>query len=519
MKTKPSFKKALEQFDQLREVVHATTPVDSREPEQEKAKRIKRLLGDYNAFIKYYLPRYVTEEATGRSIDCGKFQIDAANKVLKDKNIMAILEWAREHAKSVHANIGMPLFLKAHGQLRGMVLVGNNFEAAARLLSDIQLELEENQRYNQDFGIQKGTGSWADGEFTTLDGTAFVALGRGQSPRGIRNRNRRPNYCVIDDIDDDQIVNNQERVGKVVKWILGALIGALHIGNRRIVVAGNRIHRKSILAHLVGDQNNPKEKRKGIYHSKVVAIVDGKPVWKERYSLKDLQDNIDLMGYAVSQTEYFHNPITEGKLFRYEWIRWATIPRLSTFDKIVCYTDPSFKATSTSDYKAVKVWGVKGKDFYLIDCFVRQCSVSTMVRWTYDIYEKYLEESQGIMEFWIEANFIQDQLLDDYDDEGDLRGYQLPIMGDDRKKPEKMTRIVSMQPYYERGHVIYNQKKMADFDFKTAVEHLTALEYGSSTADDSPDADEGAWYFLRGYQAATSGGDKHRFGKRNARPY
>jgi phage terminase large subunit-like protein len=517
MNNRLSYKQKLIQFEQLIEVVRATTPVDQAEQPKEREKRIAYLLSDYNAFCKYYFPRYVTDEATGKVVDCGTFHIKAAKKVKADDNIFAILEWAREHAKSVHANIFLPMYLKAHGELTGMVLVSNNETSANRLLADIQLELEENQRYNQDFGTQKGTGSWADGEFTTADGTSFVALGRGQSPRGLRNRNRRPDYLVIDDIDDDQIVHNQERVRKVVRWILGALIGALKIGKRRIIVAGNRIHRKSILAHLVGDQDDPKLKRTGIYHSKVCAIENGAPVWKEKYTLADLQRNIDVMGYAVSQTEYFHNPVIEGKTFKYEWIKWGKVHKLSEYDKLVCYTDPSFKATATSDFKAVKLWGLKGREFHLIDCFVRQTSVSTMVKWTYDLYERYFESSGGIIEFWIEANFIQDQLVDDFDDEGEQRGYYLPIMGDSRKKPEKMSRITSMQPMYERGWVMYNKDKISDSDFKTAVEHLTAIEPGSSTADDSPDADEGAWYFLRLFQ--TKGISQPRFGARPQKSY
>jgi phage terminase large subunit-like protein len=517
--SKTTIKQALVNFQQLAELVHATTAIDQQESDESRLARVKRLLSNYNEFFKYYFPRYVTDERTGKVSECGKFHIEAANKILKDPNIFAILEWPREHAKSVHANIGIPAFLKAHGQLQGMVLVGKNQDAARRLLADIQVELEENQRYIQDFGEQKGTGDWADGEFITIDGTSFVALGRGQSPRGLRNRNRRPDYLVIDDIDDDQIVNNQERVSRVVKWVLGALLGALRIGRRRVVVAGNRIHRKSILAHLVGDHQDPKVKRKGIYHNKQVAIVNGQPIWPERYTLAELQANIDVMGYAVSQTEYFHNPITEGKIFRYEWIRWGKMAKLHEYTQIICYTDPSFKATATSDFKAVKMWGLKGHEFHLIDCFVRQCSVSTMVRWTYDCFEKYFANSGGTIQFWIEANFIQDQLLDDYFKEGEERGYQLPIMGDNRKKPEKMTRIVSMQPYYERGFVVYNEARKNDIDFQTAVEHLTAIEYGSSTADDSPDADEGAWYFLKGHQVASQGNGRPIFGQRPAKPY
>lgn len=504
MKGKSNLKQKLLEFEQLREVVRASTPLSARETPKEKDRRIRYLLSNYDAFCQYYFPRFTVDEVSGKVISCSKFQISAAKKILADRFVFGVLKWPREHAKSVHACLMIPMYLKAHNQLRGMVLVGKNLEAGRRLLSDIQVELEENQRYREDFGEQRGVGNWAEGEFQTKDGVSFIALGRGQSPRGIRNRNRRPDYLVIDDIDDDEIVHNQARVTRVVRWIKGALLGAMNIKGRRVIMAGNRIHRKSILSHIIGEADKDKHRNKGIWVSEVRAIENGVPTWPEKFSLQELQRNIEAMGYAVSQTEYFHNPIIEGKVFKEEWIRWEKLPALNKYDRLICYTDPSFKATATSDYKAVKLWGLKGHEFHLIDCFVRQCSVSTMVKWTYDLYERYLEQAGGLIEFWIEDVFIQDMLLDDYFDEGKLRGYQLPVLGDDRKKPDKNARIISMQPYYERGWVVYNKAKYDDTDFRTAVEHLTAIEQGANTADDSPDADEGAWYFLRQYAAHTT---------------
>lgn len=57
------------------------------------------------------------------------------------------------------------------------------------------------------------------GEFVTKDATAFFARGRGQSPRGLRYRNNRPDYIVIDDIDDDELVLNPQRVRKLILWV------------------------------------------------------------------------------------------------------------------------------------------------------------------------------------------------------------------------------------------------------------------------------------------------------------
>lgn len=106
---------------------------------------------------------------------------------------------------------------------------------------------------------------------------------------------------------------------------------------------------------------------------------------------------------------------------------------LDRYEKIVAYCDPSFKGSTQNDYKAIKVWGKIGTELHHIAAFVRQCSVSEMVRWFYDLHERMPEGV--ICEYYIEANFLQDILLDEFTTEGKLRGYQLPIQADKRKSP------------------------------------------------------------------------------------
>ncbi len=47
-----------------------------------------------------------------------------------------------------------------------------------------------------------------------------------------------------------------------------------------------------------------------------------------------------------------HNPIKDGTIFRHEWIKYKVMPKLSKYDALICYTDPSFKSTTANDYKA-----------------------------------------------------------------------------------------------------------------------------------------------------------------------
>ncbi len=483
--------KAYSDWKEWCKIVQAATTVNLREPEEVKEKRINKAKSDYEFFVRTYFPHYATDPTAD-------FQIKAANRVKSDRNYFGVWEWPREHAKSVHADVILPMWLKISGELSGMVIIGKNYDDACNLLSDIQAELEFNQRFIHDFGLQLTSGNWADGDFTTTDDIQFLALGRGQSPRGIRNRNKRPNYCVWDDLDDDEIVQNIDRVQRVVDWLLGSLYGAMDIRQSRFLGIGNRIHPKSILAHVVGDIDN-KPKRKGLHHSKVEATIDGtftgKPTWHQKFTSEQLQQRFERMGYFLALREYFHKAVVKGKVFKNEWIHWGKVPALNKMDNIVAYFDPSYKPKTSNDFKAVKVWGKKGINLCNIDAFVKQSTIVEAVKWMYDYYESL--PSDVVVEFWMEEVFLQDMFYEDFKAEAEIRGYYLPIRGDKRAKPDKYARIEAISPYWERGLVTYDIGQKQNSHVLTGIDQTLGFQKGSSIHDDGPDADEGAISILQ----------------------
>ncbi|MBQ1818872.1 MAG: hypothetical protein II120_01590, partial [Bacteroidales bacterium] len=118
-----------------------------------------------------------------------------------------------------------------------------------------------------------------------------------------------------------------------------------------------------------------------------------------------------------------------------------------------------------------------------------------MVRWFYDLHESLPEGV--ICDYYIEANFLQDTLLDEFANEGNLRGYQLPIRADKRKKPDKFQRIEAVSPLWERGFVFYNEEMRNDPDMQAGLEQTLSFEKGTRAHDDAPDADEGAIWMLQ----------------------
>lgn len=491
MATKAEIIKAQERWKQHCETVQAATAVNINETQAQRLARIRHLRTDYAAFVDYYFPHWTVNPETGEATPCAPFHVSAANKILKDRNLKAAFQWHRGAAKSTNMDVFVPMWLMAqeHREINVMVLVGKSEDNAKTLLGDIQAELQYNQRYIHDFGEQYNVGTWEEGEFVTRSEVAFFARGRGQSPRGLRYRSHRPDYVVIDDLDDDELVESPARVTKLFDWVRSALFGTLDGGRGRFIMVGNLIAKNSVLAKWCDIKS---------VHVTKVNIYDNKGgiSWASKWTPQEVKDIENVVGYRAFQKEYMNNPIIEGAIFRNEWIRWGKRPAWSKFSEIVLYIDPSFKGSIKNDYKAAKLWGKAGTTLYHLRAFVRQSSVAEMVRWCYDLYEWTRE--QGISVRWyMEANFMQDTILDEFRREGELRGYQLPITGDKRKKPDKFQRVEAISPLWERGFVVYDETQKDDPDMLAGIDQTLAFEKGMRGHDDAPDADEGAIWLLQ----------------------
>lgn len=492
-------KEALELWKQHCADVQTATTIGRGETNAQRDQRIKRVRADYAAFVDYYFPHYTQNPQTGVQTPCAPFHIKAAKEVKANKNLRAVYKWHRGAAKSTHLDIFIPLWLKCQEQreINVMVLVGKSEDNANTLLADVQAELQYNQRYINDFGEQYNSGSWEEGEFVTKDGTAFFARGRGQSPRGLRYRSHRPDYIVIDDLDDDELCENPSRVQRLTDWVKEALFGALDGGRGRFIMVGNLIAKNSVLQKI--------SETKGVRVSQVnILDENGNVSWAAKWTRAEVQAIEDFQGYRSFQKEYMNNPIVEGAVFRQEWIRWAKRPQWRQFEEIVLYIDPSWKGSTKNDYKAAKLWGkVKGGQLWHLRAFVRQATVAEMVRWCYDLYE-WAQATGVAIKFYMEANFMQDMLMDDFTKEGDLRGYQLPIIGDKRKKPDKFQRIEASAPLWERGFVFYDESQKDDPDMLRGLDQTLAFQKGMRGHDDAPDADESAISILQKHSKITN---------------
>jgi predicted phage terminase large subunit-like protein len=472
-------KQAIERYKQKLSLIKSGATVNPFENAAERQAVIDRAKSDIGYFVSEFFPHYATSESAD-------FQIDLAKRVLKNKKCRYLVRWGRGLAKSVWCDVIIPLFLWINGEDVYMVIIGNNEAKAKQLLSDIQAEFEANAKLIHYFGEQKLAGSWADGDFETKDGR-FIgqALGMGQSPRGLRKKARRPNLIVPDDLEDRETIKNPKRQDEIVTWLEKDVIPTMDGETRRYLHPNNDFAPRTI--------QNQLEKKHPVWKVHLVKAYDKatyKPRWHQKYSTKYYKEVEEDIGILAAYAEYLHEPHVEGKVFRNEQIQWKKLPALNHFEAIVGHWDIAYAGNDSSDYNAVRVWGLYEGEFYYIDSFVRQSKMKEAIEWMVD-FQQHLPDSVSV--HWrFESQFWNDEVrrtIKEVETELDII---LGLIKVDTPKKKKYERILKLQPYYQNGRIWYNEKKRGHNFTQTGIVQLLGIEPGYRTHDDAPDADEQA---------------------------
>jgi predicted phage terminase large subunit-like protein len=461
--------------------------LDMQETETQRYNRIKRLEAKYSEWFEYYFPDYASSK-------CAAYHIEIADKIIKTPSIKALIDAYRASAKSILIVLGVPLYLTfVRKELHFMLIIGENEDKSIRLLSDIQANLKFNTRIINDYGEQFKVGDWSEGNFTTKSGTHFHSLGFGQDPRGLRHGEFRPDYIVCDDIDNLRRCNNDRLIREAVDYVTGTLWGCFDKGRERFIFCNNLIHKNSILANLIelctvaNKEAKAQNLPKSFFHFKVKAIVDDDftPSWPEKYTAQYWREKRASTPYRQWMREYMCTPLVDGAIFNPEWIQYKKMLPLSKYEALVMYGDLSYKVRV--DYKALVLAGKTGREFHVIHAFVKQTSRAVCAAWLYDLYEHRNLEKYNI-QYLIEGLFAQDEFVNDFDTEGDRRGYHVPVVADKSSKSNKFDRIESMGGHFERLTVWFNEAEKDNPGMVNLIDQLMAFEKGSGANDDGPDA-------------------------------
>lgn len=486
-KLKKKDREALKLWQQEIEAIRNAADIDTSDSAVTIAARKKRLEANHEEWFKYYFEQYYTSEPA-------PFHLKATKRLMDNDRLYEVRAWSRELAKSGRAMMEV-VKLVLTGKIKNVLLISNSKDNAERLLLPFKANLEENRRIIQDYGEQATLGQWEATEFVTRSGCAFRAIGAGQSPRGTRNKNFRADFILIDDIDTDQECRNPDLIETKWKWIENALIPTMSVSGRyRVLFNGNIIAKDCCIQRAIA-----KAKKMTIGHVDIINIRDkqGRSSWPQKNSEEDIDTFLSMVSEAAAQREFFNNPLSEGEVFKE--MQWGKCPPLSKLQFAVGYADPSPSnaKNKNSSFKALFLLGYYDGKFYVYNGRLDHVTNEEFVDWFYELDEYVGGKTQ--VHWYIENNKLQDPFYQQvflplFATKGKERGF-LPILPDERRKPEKFDRIEgNLQPMNRQGRLILNEEERNNPHMTRLEEQFLLINRQMKSAADGPDCVEGAWF-------------------------
>lgn len=292
---------------------------------------------------------------------------------------------------------------------------------AVEFLGEIKMELKENDELLQMFGVKKIIrDTQTDIIVQFEDGELFRIIGRGaeQKIRGKKWRGTRPDLFVVDDLENDELVYNDDRRSKLIKWFYQSVLPA-GSDNSLFRVIGTILHYDSLLERLMPKENDKYTERSdlkvwnthGIWASfKYRAHNEdfSKLLWEEKLSKEELlkikadytaQGNPE--GYSQ---EYLNEPIAEDNAF----FKKGYLLPMSDDDRRLRkrYYAAGDLAISAKDGAAFTVFAIAGVDennkLQVVEIRRGRIDALEIVDEILSVHEKYQPEI-----FWLEDENIQ----------------------------------------------------------------------------------------------------------------
>lgn len=239
------------EVEALRQQIQASAkpfPADKQAQRERKARAEQNL----DFFNRTYFPHYFSKPSSRLHKYFAERYPAMINRAVAtgegDKEANAA---PRGNAKSTTGTFGLPLWCAAFRKRRYPLIVSETRSQGETFLSFIKLELETNERLQQDFPELCGEGPvWRADQIITRTGVKMQAAGAGQKLRGLRHGNCRPDLVIVDDLENDESVESPDQRKKLEAWFFKAL---MKIGqpDTVFIVVGTILHYDSLLSRLL----------------------------------------------------------------------------------------------------------------------------------------------------------------------------------------------------------------------------------------------------------------------------
>lgn len=412
-----------------------------------------------------------------------------------------------------------------------IVLVSNTIAQATGLLTDIKLELQENEELIRDYpdiceiGRKPGPPRWREDEIITRNKVKLTTLSYGQQARGRKNKSERPSLIIGDDIEPGENTQTPESSAKLYNWYnksilkLGSpgtnflLLGTIHNYNSLLAKflnaeahsgwkggAVKAVQEWSVrpelwatwakIYHFLEAYNGQEGPKAALEYFKAneAALLEGTKVyWPEQLSYYDLMV-IREENYRSFESEYQNDPVNpEDCDFDLENEATFWEDKHGSKDELLRFIgrhaefygacDPSLgKDNRRGDFSAIVNIVRDGRTgiLYALDADIKRRSTDQTVE---DIlgYAKV----RPYVRFGFEANQFQCLMESELRRRGNVMRTYLPIESLMNTR-NKRARILGLQPFIKSGTLQLSRRH------QVLLDQLRVFPYGSH--DDGVDA-------------------------------
>lgn len=523
-------KQLVEDWEEFLRQVRTLTAVDFTMSDAEKSRKLKELEADPIAWMKFFFYKFAKYEFAG-------FQKKAIRRIINhsEGNWYEVLSWARELAKSTIVMMTVLYLVIVKKNKRVIILASATSDAAIKLLNVYRAQFEANERLRYFYGDMRGT-KWTEDYFVLSNRASFMAMGWGQSPRGVKLDEVRPDLLLMDDYDTDEECRNIEVLNNKWRWFENALFFTRSISEALLTIwTGNIIAKDCCVVRAGNKARELADREKPLGHWDIINLrmVDinhpdpqedyrsGKSVWPEKNSEEAVDEVLAQVSLAAGQKECFNNPVIEGHYF--DEIKWGECPPVHKLKYIVSYGDPAYsnkvsKKAAQNSFKANILCGLYEGTLYVYTCFLQHVTNDEFVNWYYYLQDYVNERAQ--LRCFIENNTLQDPFYEQvfkpiFLNKGKERGFYINISPDARKKPEKFARIEgNLEPLHRAGRLVLNIKEKDNPHMLRLQEQFNLFDDGLPSPADGPDAVEGGYYMCQQLSAKIETGSIW-YGKRH----
>ncbi len=279
--------------------------------------------------------------------------------ITEDENIKnAVIVAFRGSAKSTIMTLSYPIWaILGYQQKKYSVLLTQTQQQSRRVIENIKREFETNELLIKDFGpfIEQNY-EWSLNSLSIPQfGARIDGYSSGESIRGIRHGEFRPQIIVADDVEDLQSIRTKETRDKIYTWFTGDILG-LGDKNTKTILIGNHLHFDSLIERRKKDIKDKKD-------TKILEIplIDKNGInnWPGKYpTSEDLENERKRVGNEIAwQREFLLNTVSDfDQVIHKEWIHYYDgLPEKKYWEEISIGVDLAISESASSDKTSMVV--------------------------------------------------------------------------------------------------------------------------------------------------------------------